>query len=102
MDFFVLGGSELVTGFALAGVGGKACATREETLAAFREMTRPETALKVLILSEDASSLIEDELLEWQLAGEYPLIVEIPPLTGTATGRKSMVDTIREAIGVHV
>lgn len=98
----MLGQSEIVTGFGLAGVRGKACVTREEVLEAFREKTGKASGVKVLILSEDASSLIQDELLEWQLSGAYPLVVEIPPLSGSPMGKKSMVETIREAIGIHV
>jgi vacuolar-type H+-ATPase subunit F/Vma7 len=102
MDFFVLGGSEIVTGFALAGVKGKACTTREEALSAFRELTEGPEGCKVLILDDEASSLIPEELRDWQLSGEYPLIVEIPAFSGTAAGKKSMVDSIREAIGIHI
>ncbi len=102
MDFFVIGGSELVTGFALAGVPGRACATREEVLEAFRDLTGGGEACKVLILDEESSILIQDEVVEWQLSGAYPLIVEVPAFAGAAAGKKSMVDAIREAIGIHI
>jgi V/A-type H+-transporting ATPase subunit F len=46
--------------------------------------------------------LIEDEVLEWQKGGQYPLIVEIPGLHGHLEGKKSLTDAIREAIGIHV
>lgn len=102
MDFFVIGPSEIVIGFSLAGVAGKACATREEVLSAFESVTGDPKGCKVLVLSEEAASLIPDEALEWQLSGAYPLIVEIPAFAGGAVEKKSLVDSIREAIGIHI
>jgi V/A-type H+-transporting ATPase subunit F len=102
MDFFVLGESEVVAGFGLAGVRGRACTTRDDALAAFREMTGGQTPCRVLILTEDMSSLIQEEVLAWQLSGDYPLVVEVPALAGKLKGKKSMVDSIREAIGIQV
>jgi V/A-type H+-transporting ATPase subunit F len=43
-----------------------------------------------------------DTLVQWQLADRYPLVVEIPGLLGRLPGRKTLVESIREAIGVHV
>ncbi len=57
---------------------------------------------KVLILTEDVAVMLEDEVLEWQMKGDYPLIVEIPGLQGHLEGKKTLTDAIREAIGIHV
>ena len=46
--------------------------------------------------------LLADEVIDWQMRGDYPLIVEIPGIQGHLTGRKTMTDAIREAIGIHV
>ena len=98
----MIGPSEVVTGFSLAGVSGKDCTTRDEVMAAFEGITKDPRGCKVLILCEEASSLIPDEALEWQLSGAYPLIVEIPAFAGGAVEKKSLVDSIREAIGIHI
>jgi V/A-type H+-transporting ATPase subunit F len=41
-------------------------------------------------------------MIDWQLSGKYPLLVEIPGINGRLEGRKTLVDSIREAIGIHV
>ncbi|MBE6344070.1 MAG: ATPase V [Spirochaetaceae bacterium] len=112
MKYFVIGERELVLAFALVGVEGQAVANREEALESFHRVTGYGTSLtsgtitvecpKILILTENVSVMIEDEVLEWQMKGEYPLIVEIPGLQGHLEGKKTLTDSIREAIGIHV
>lgn len=103
MDYFFIGEAELVTAFRFAGVEGRAVSDAEGTLAAFHELTRQGAApCKILILSEGAADALGDELTAWQLSGKYPLIVEVPDLAGHHSGRKTIVDAIREAIGIHV
>jgi V/A-type H+-transporting ATPase subunit F len=102
-DFFAIGSSEIVVGFAYAGVSGRAAETREEALSAFREaVSGDEASYKVLVVTEDVAVLLEEELLEWQMSGAYPLVVEIPGLGGHIEGRKTLIESIREAIGLHV
>ncbi len=102
MDFFVLGEAEIVTGFGFAGVPGREVSTSEEAVQAFREAVKPSFGCKVLILTEDCADSLGDELIEWQLTGGYPLVVEVPALSGPRSGRKSLVQAIREAIGIKV
>ncbi len=108
MKYFVIGERELVLAFGLVGVAGAVAVNRAEALDAFMRITgrggTPSMSeqAKVLILAEDVSVLIEDEVLEWQRQGQYPLIVEIPGLHGHLEGKKTLTDAIREAIGIHV
>jgi len=110
-DFHVIAGSEIVLGFAYAGIAGTAAETREEALAAFLRMTgrdrgpagtEPVPRCRVLILGEDVAALLEREVLDWQAEAEYPLVVEVPPLSGRVEGKKSLMDSIREAVGLNV
>lgn len=110
MEYFVIASRELVLAFKLVGVDGAVAVNRKEALEAFNRVTvhgntnslpvagRP----KVLILSEEVSVMIEDEVLAWQKGAKYPLIVEIPGLNGHLEGKKSLTDAIREAVGVSV
>lgn len=110
MEYFVIGEREIVLAFRLVGVGGSVVANREEALKAFNSVTgrgeivsvplseRP----KVLILTEEVSSMLEEEVLDWQRGAEYPLIVEVPGIRGHLEGRKSLTDSIREAVGIQV
>ncbi len=98
----MLAEAEIISGFAMAGVKGRSCENREEALAAFAEATSGKHAYRVLILGQDVSDLISEEVIAWQLKGDYPLIVEVPPLSGERQGRKSLVESIRSAIGIQV
>jgi V/A-type H+-transporting ATPase subunit F len=111
VKYFVIGERELVLAFGLVGVQGTVAVTRDEALAAFNRVTgrggtfsapTDEERPKVLILTENVIVMIEQEVLDWQKKGGYPLIVEIPGIQGHLKGRKSLTDSIREAIGVQV
>ncbi len=115
MDYYFIGDAELVTAFRFVGVEGSPAGGPESAQAAFRRITRgwSDTAAavlpgagagecRVLILTEEVADWLGGELTDWQLSGRYPLVVEIPGLMGRLEGRKTLVDAIREAIGVRV
>lgn len=100
----------MVLAFKLTGVDGTVAETRQEVLDAFNRVTGKSSSIaapafevpKVLILTEGAAAAIEEEELAWQKTGKFPLIVEIPGLDGHVTGKKTLTDAIREAIGVQI
>lgn len=110
MKFFIIGSREINLAFKLIGVDGEVAETRAEVLDAFRRQTGrgglrnlpSSPQCEVLILTEEAASLIEEEEIAWQKTGNFPLIVEIPGLNGHMEGKKSLSQAIREAIGVEV
>ncbi|GHT53312.1 hypothetical protein FACS1894106_4010 [Spirochaetia bacterium] len=116
MDYFFIGDPELLTAFRFVGIGGVPVGDADEARAAFLRITRgwDETAgavlpgamgaegCRVLIITEEVADWLGDLLIDWQLADQYPLIVEIPGILGRLEGRKTLVDSIREAIGIHV
>lgn len=112
MTYSIIAERELVVAFSLVGVKGFIATSRDEALLHFNMITKRENLssppppelqdVKVLILSEQVSEYISDEVAEWQMKGEYPLIVEIPCLQGEMYGKKSLQDAIREAVGVHI
>jgi len=111
-DFFVVAEEEIVLAFRMVGVDGRAASGRDEALDAFRLATgqgadpsgRPYKGIgiKVLILTEEVADMLEAEAQEWQVSGGFPLIVEIPSQRGPRHGRKSLVDLVREAVGVGI
>ena len=108
MKFYIIGDREIVLAFKLTGVDGTVAESRQEVLNAFNKVTSGNSGHsadadlpKVLILTEAAALTIEEEELAWQKTGKFPLIVEIPGLDGHVTGKKSLTDAIREAIGVQ-
>ncbi len=110
MDFYIIGDREIVLAFRLTGIQGTVAENRNDVLDAFNRVTGKggdiaapvEQVPKVLILTEAAAEMIEDEEIAWQKTGKYPLIVEIPCLNGHVQGKKSLTDAIREAVGVQV
>ena len=117
MDLFFLGDEELVTAFRLIGIGGSAVKDPDEAVAVFRRITEgadfaPSVDLpssvsdanncQILIMTEETADWLGDYVINWQLSGHYPLLVEIPGIAGRLPGRKTLVDAIREAIGIHV
>ncbi len=110
MEYFVIGERELVLGFKLSGVSGVAVSNRQEALDAFNRVTGISSSVlssadekpKILILTEDVSDMLSKEVLDHQMTGASPLIVEIPGLHGHIEGRRTLTDAIREAVGIQV
>ena len=101
-----MGDAELVTAFQFIGIEGAAVANADEAIAVFRRVTEGMNgdagSLSVLILTEETADWIGSLLIDWQISGCYPLIVEIPGIMGYVPGRKTLMESIREAIGLHV
>jgi V/A-type H+-transporting ATPase subunit F len=118
MEYYIIAERELVLAFGLAGVRGSIVSNRTEALDAFRRVSgsaaghdaaghdaAPLAAVerpKVLLVTEDVEAMLQDELYAWQLKSAYPVVVVIPGIHGHLTGRKSLTDAIREAVGIHV
>lgn len=112
-EIFVLAEEEILIAFGMIGVKGKAVTSRDDAITTFRSIVQNKTCsldwgpedlsdCKMLILSEDVSDMIGDELSEWQLSGAFPLIVEIPPLSGSPAQHTRLVDAVRQAIGIKI
>ena len=117
MDYYFLGDPELVTAFRFIGIEGMVIHDAEEAASVFRRITEGwvkeadivlpgslpgAEGCRVLIITEEVAAWLDELLISWQLGGRYPLIVEIPGIVGRLPNRKTLVDSIREAIGVHV
>ena len=116
MYYYFIGDPELVTAFRFIGIEGTAVKDSVEAAAVFRRITegwveeagavlpglKPDADCRVLILTEETADWLDELLIEWQVSGRYPLIVEIPGIMGRLEGKKTLVASIREAIGIHV
>ena len=123
IEVFAIAEEELIIAFKMIGIEGRSVSSAEEAELAFSEITkrkrlrrRPESSrssedadsyfdlsnLKILILSEDIAGMLGEAMLDWQLSGNYPLVVEIPPLSGTPTDHENLVDAVRRAIGIRI
>jgi V/A-type H+-transporting ATPase subunit F len=117
VDYYFVGDAELVTAFRFIGIEGTSVRDAEEAASVFRRITEGwvEEAgsvlpvslpgaedCRVLLITEEVADWLDDLLINWQIGGRYPLIVEIPGIMGRLPSRKTLVDSIREAIGIHV
>jgi len=105
MDYFFLGDEELVTAFRFIGIDGIAVKDQQHAVDVFKgitEKTKDEPHCHVLLLTEETADWLGDYMIEWQLSGNYPLLVEIPGISGRLPDRKTLVEAIREAIGIRV
>jgi V/A-type H+-transporting ATPase subunit F len=117
VDYYFIGDPELVTAFRFIGIEGAAVRDAAEATSIFRRITEgwveeagaalpdslPEAeGCQVLILTEETAGWLNNFLIDWQISGRYPLVVEIPGIMGRIPNRKTLVDSIREAIGIHV
>lgn len=103
MTFFVFGDEDVILGFQFIGIKGKIIENSEDALLEFDNVVNGNLGeIGVLLITEKVASMIDDKLMNWQLSGEYPLVVEIPDLEGHLAGKKTMLESIREAIGIQV
>ena len=101
MNYFIIGDEDTVLGFELAGVSGTAVETASEADAAFS------TALEdggngIIIITEDAASLIRERVDSLLFTASFPLIVEIPGSGGIRADRKDLRTLVNEAIGIKL
>jgi len=118
VELYFLGDEELVTAFRFIGIEGLAVRDADEAIAVFRKITEKiedidlsglsnkipseQDNCQILIMTEETADWLGDYMINWQLSGNFPLVVEIPGLAGRLAGRKTLVEAIREAIGIHV
>jgi len=101
MKFYVLANEEIVTGFNYVGVEGEEIITPEQAKEAFTRIKKM-SDVGVLIITEKIADMLHEEFLKWQIESLYPLIVEIPDFSGHIKDRPTLVDAIKEAIGISV
>jgi V/A-type H+-transporting ATPase subunit F len=101
VEFYVIAEEEIVIGFHLVGIEGSIATNRQEALDGFFHAVK-EVKPKVVILTEEVASLLDAEVAEWNLSGNFPLLMEIPGLQGKLPERKTLVQSIRESIGISV
>ena len=101
MDLFIIGETDAVLGFAYAGVPGAVVETAEEARRVFDEVIEADRS-RILIITESAAGLIREDVDRVRFEAERPVIVEIPGPEGPAPDRRTLLELIREAIGIRV
>jgi V/A-type H+-transporting ATPase subunit F len=100
MQGFVIGDREMITGFKLVGVEGTEVSSPEEAKQALsKALARSELAM--IIMSEEFSSKIREEIDKTRQERIAPLILEVPGRFG-ATGEIRMSDLVTKTLGIRI
>jgi V/A-type H+/Na+-transporting ATPase subunit F len=101
VKFYCLADENTVRGFRLAGVEGQVVTSAPQAAAAVETLAaQPDCG--ILILTEKVAAGIRGQVdrLRWERS--RPLIVEIPGPEGPIPGRKSLRQSVQEAVGMRV
>lgn len=101
-EIFAIAEEELIIAFKMIGIEGLAVTGAEDARAGFHDATAAQGMCRMLILTEDIADMLGPELIDWQLSGKYPLVVEMPPLSGSLPDHVRLVDAVRQAIGIKI
>jgi vacuolar-type H+-ATPase subunit F/Vma7 len=97
---FVIGDSDMITGFRLIGVEGAEVVSVEEALQAFyRALSRNDLA--IVLISEEFSVQMRVEIDKIRSEQIAPLVVEIPGRKGSL-GEMKMSDLVSKILGVKI
>ena len=101
MKFLCIGDRDTVMGFRFAGVDGVVVESPAEARAAFAAALR-QADVGVVIVPDPIAMELQKEINEARFSRPRPAVVEIPGPEGRSSGRATLIDMIREAIGVRV
>ncbi len=89
---------DIINGLRLAGVRSVKCNNRSELLKNFKSYTKEED-IGIIILTYSSFKEIKEEVLEFKLSGDLPLVVTIPDLDGKMED-DFILKYVRESVGV--
>lgn len=96
----VIGDRDMITGFRLVGVDGVEVTTVENARLALSKAVA-NVDLTIIIISEEFSTKMRDEIDKLRLSRVAPLIVEIPGRLGPS-GEIRMSDLITKTLGIKI
>lgn len=101
MKVLVIGHPEAVLGFSLVGVHGQAATSAAEVNRALNNaLSAPDVG--IILVTQDATELIEARMDQLKLRSTVPLVVEIPAPTGVHPNQPSLSKVVQRAIGIKI
>jgi len=98
---YVIGDKDLVLGFNLIGIPGLSVSDEKEALEALKKVIETQEA-KIIFISEDLSTLIEDELNIIRSKNSDFVIVEVPGRSEVKGELPSVQKIIRKILKIRV
>lgn len=101
MSYHIIGDADTVLGYRFAGVTGDAVENAEQAREAFaRAISSDEPG--ILLLTQPVEDMLEAELTAHRLAAKPPYVAVVPDIWGGGRKRKSLQETISEAVGIKI
>ncbi len=101
MKVLVIGHSEAVLGFSLAGVNGHVVSTADEANQALDEALASKE-VGIILVTRDVAKLISNRVEDLKLHSTIPLVVEIPGPEGVSPDEPSLSEVVLRAIGIKL
>ncbi|HOG64561.1 MAG TPA: V-type ATP synthase subunit F [Spirochaetota bacterium] len=97
----LIGDPDTAAAFALAGVVVRTPASQSEAGELFRDaLADAETA--VLVITENFAAALSGDINLHRQQGRAPLVIEIPENLSDSFGGRSLMESIRSAIGISI
>ncbi len=101
MKVLVIGHSEAVLGFSLAGVYGQAVTTAEQANSALdAALASKDTG--IILVTQDVARMLQARVEDLRLHSTIPLVVEIPSPAGVSPDEPSLGEVVLRAIGIKL
>lgn len=101
MKVLVIGHTDAVLGFSLAGVGGRVASTADEVNQALDD-AQTSKDVGIVLVTQDVAELIPERMEYLKLRSTIPLVVEIPSSDGVSADQPSLGDVVLRAIGIKL
>jgi V/A-type H+/Na+-transporting ATPase subunit F len=101
VKFYCLADEDTVRGFALAGVEGRAVGDPQAAAEALRQVCERQD-IGIIVMTDVVAHGIRQKIEEIRAGRITPLIVEVPGPKGPMPGRKSLRQSVQEAIGIRL
>ena len=99
MKFYVLADRDTVTGFAGIGVPGMAVQSPQQAAAELDRLAAAKADM-IVITTQQVADSIREKVNAVRFGGALPLVVEIPGPGGPSDASPSLMNLIREAVGI--
>ena len=101
MKVLVIGHTDAVLGFSLAGVSGRVATNADEANRALDD-AQASKDIGIVLVTQDVAEMIHSRMDYLKLRSTIPLVIEIPGPGGAPEGQASLGDVVLRAIGIKL
>lgn len=101
LHFYCLGDLDTCTGFRLAGVQAVTPESPADAAGIFAGLLQQEE-IGILIITELIAVGLKEQIAGHRLSGKLPMIVEIPENFSGEFSGQSLMDSIKQAVGISI